>query len=126
MGRAATDEPLQPIALAPVSRGEGGVRGTAPEFDSASQMSEAADPSPYLSPRKTGARGPEAARTATRDDFARFPRTDSANFQITSIRSASELLRGFISPGPLPGGPGRGDRRERTNPGAGSGEAGEG
>jgi hypothetical protein len=46
MTRAATDEPLQPIALAPVFRGEGGVRGTAAEFDSASQMSEAADPSP--------------------------------------------------------------------------------
>jgi hypothetical protein len=46
MGRAATDRSLQLFALAPVFRGEGGVRGTAVEFDSASQMSEAADPSP--------------------------------------------------------------------------------
>jgi hypothetical protein len=45
-GRAAKREVLKQITLAPVLRGEGGVRGTAPEFDSASQMSEAADPSP--------------------------------------------------------------------------------
>jgi hypothetical protein len=46
MARAATDESLQLFALAPVFRGEGGVMGTAPQFDWASQMSEAADPSP--------------------------------------------------------------------------------
>jgi hypothetical protein len=44
LGRAAQREALKLIALAPVLRGE--VRGTAPELQWASQLSEAADPSP--------------------------------------------------------------------------------
>jgi hypothetical protein len=38
MARAATDGSLQLFALAPVSRGEAGVRGTAVEFHGAARM----------------------------------------------------------------------------------------
>ena len=46
MARAATDETLQLFALAPVCRGEGGVRGTAAEFHPTPATIAAADPSP--------------------------------------------------------------------------------